>query len=244
MKPEPTVMRVCLSPNERGSARHTALASVLQRHPERYVVSWEDPGIDATIGPLGVEFKETADYVGSLFNGHLGNQRRQAKALEIPCCVAVLGSPLDVIEAIPTQGPNGYKDHKEMYRDVHRVIKGDAALFASGFTPMYMGSDYDIAMELLVARANAMSTGNIALPGVKAETTQEAMMRCLPRVGPTLSTEMRNAGIKVALVAEVIRTGQDGTRSTEFTVIKDPGLLRMVRGMGPKTASGIIEALK
>jgi len=27
-------------------------------------------------------------------------------------------------------------------------------------------------------------------------------------------------------------------------VIKDPGLLRMVRGMGPKTASGIIEALK
>lgn len=243
-----TPVRVRMSSNERGSERHIALANVLNRHPERYGslewVNTDDLKIDLQIGDAGFELKERNDYILSMFNGHLAEQRRSAAAMGIPCCVPVFASPVEVMEAIPTQGPNGYKTNQEMRRDMYRIIKGDAALTASNFAPAYLGSDYDLAMELIVARAMAINSETIALPGAKAETVQNAMMRCLPRVGPTLADAMEAAGIRVALVANVVRRHSTGEKTTEFTVIRDPGLLRIVPGMGPITARGIIEALR
>lgn len=237
-------IRVCMSSNEKGTDRHYALADVLQRHPERWDFKWVDPGIDLVIGGTGYEIKERDDMVGSLFSGHLGNQRRQAAKLGLPCRVAVLSSLDEVMAAVPKVGNNGRRSREEIIRDWWRLLKGHGALEASNFEPQYLSRNHKLSMEILVARAYAATVGKFALPSVKAETTKNAMFRCLPRVGENLADSMERAGIGIALTANVTKTGPDGRKETTFTVIRDPGLLRIVPGMGQKTANGIIEGLK
>jgi len=236
---------VRVSPNEQGSPRWKALNRVLSRHPDRYEVTWTEPGIDVLFEDIaGFEWKEPADLVSSMFNGHMASQRRQAKKLGVPCYVLVMGSLADVINAIPRTGANGARPAEEISRDANRIIKGAAKLAASNF-PVLTPGPHGVAMELMVSIANALEANDIALPGVKAESTQEAMMRCLPRVGPTLSGEMVKAGIRVKLVANLTKKGKDGkiTRSDDH-IIRDTGVLRMVPGMGPVTAKDVIKELE
>lgn len=241
-------MQVKMAAGERGSKRHLALVEIISRHPDRYTlpIKWEntdDLGIDLVIGKVGFELKEDADAIGSMFNGHLAGQRRNAKEMGLDMCLVIIfGSPEDVVEAIPDRDQNGWRDEKIKSREQHRWMDGYAALLVSGFIPLYLSRDHKITMEHVVDIAWAAENNAIGLPGIRAESPAVAMMQCLPKVGFKLSKAMEETGFRVALAAEVVKTGKTG-KTREYQLITDPGILRSVPGMGQKTAKGIIEAI-
>jgi hypothetical protein len=224
-----------------------AMVEIMSRHPDRYQlpIKWEntdDLGIDLVIGKVGFELKEDADAIASLFNGHLGTQRRNARNMGMPCYVIIFGSPEDVYNAIPDRDKTGWRDEKTKLREWHRWMDGYAAMLLSGFQPLYLSKDHKITMEHVVDIAWAAENNAIGLPGIRAESPAVAMMQCLPKVGYKLSKEMESAGIRVALAANVTKTGKNG-KTSEYQLVTDPGVLRSVPGMGPKTAKGIIKAI-
>lgn len=227
-------MKVDMANGEKGTERYKALQRVINRHPEKYEFEWNDRGIDLVIGNLGVELKEPRDMIESVLKGHLGEQQRKANALGIPCDIVVFGSPDKVQKSISRMTHRGRKTPDEMIQTWYRYTKEEAKLRAANFTPMYLSENHDTTMEIVMARAWAVELGDIYLPTVKAVSTKVAMMRCLPRIGPTVAIEMDRVGIRPALVAQI--NGED-------VIIQDPNILCAAAHVGPKTAKGVIESL-
>jgi hypothetical protein len=161
-----------------------------------------------------VELKMPADFAGSLQNGHLSSQRRQCP---YPLQVAVLGSLGDVLRTLPAVTGAGWRNPRERAQAEAMIRRGIAALKASGVDVAFGESPLDMPpmtlevpeewamrrnISQIVRESRAYLEVDIHLPMPKCESTQEAMLMCLPGVGPTLARNMIDAGIEPALWCE------------------------------------------
>lgn len=252
------MISIIMAPGERGTPRHLALAEYIADHPGEYDFSFGDVEVDLifsaewTSGPdvrrmedaearyirkyRAVELKMPADFAQSLQNGHLSSQRRQCP---YPLQVAVLGSPGDVYRALRDPAEAGM------------IRRGIAALKASGVDVAFGVSPLDMprmTMEVpeewamrenisqIVRESRACLEGDIHLPMPKCESTQEAMLMCLPGVGPTLARNMIDAGIEPALWCE----HPPGTVPDEYLMEK----LLAVPKIGKVKAAKILAAIQ
>jgi len=161
-----------------------------------------------------VELKMPADFAQSLQNGHISSQRRQCP---YPLQVAVLGSLGDVLRTLPAVTGAGWRNPRERAQAEAMIRRGIAALKASGVDVAFGESPLDMPpmtlevpeewamrrnISQIVRESRAYLEGDIHLPMPKCESTQEAMLMCLPGVGPTLARNMIDAGIEPALWCE------------------------------------------
>ncbi|MDY0183222.1 MAG: hypothetical protein RBR39_07945 [Proteiniphilum sp.] len=250
------MISIIMAPGERGTDRHLALAEYIADKPDEYDFSFGDVEVDLVFSLVdhslivgetedeyrpwrkdrAVELKIPADFAGSLQNGHLSSQRRQCP---YPLQVAVLGSPGDVYRALRDPAEAGM------------IRRGIAALKASGVDVAFGVSPLDMprmTMEVpeewamrenisqIVRESRACLEGDIHLPMPKCESTQEAMLMCLPGVGPTLARNMIDAGIEPALWCE----HPPGTVPDEYLMEK----LLAVPKIGKVKAAKILAAIQ
>jgi hypothetical protein len=95
---------------------------------------------------LAVELKMPQDLIGSLQNGHLGEQRRNCP---YPLRIAVLGSLGDVMRALPTVTGKGWRNPREQLQAEGMILRGIDALQASGVEVDFGMSPLDFADHLI-----------------------------------------------------------------------------------------------
>ena len=226
------MISIIMAPGERGTDRHVALAEYIARHPDEYDFSFGDAEVDLVFSAWSsfrhamdgmtlktkkyraVELKMPADFAQSLQNGHISSQRRQCP---YPLQVAVLGSLGDVLRTLPAVTGAGWRNPRERAQAEAMIRRGIAALKASGVDVAFGESPLDMPpmtlevpeewamrrnISQIVRESRAYLEGDIHLPMPKCESTQEAMLMCLPGVGPTLARNMIDAGIEPALWCE------------------------------------------
>lgn len=185
------------------------MSDVMEIHGKKFHFSPQSPR-----KYRAVELKMPADFGQSLQNGHLSSQRRQCP---YPLQVAVLGSLGDVLRALPEVNGLGWRNARERAQAEAMVRRGIAALKASGVDVAFGVSPLDMPpmtlvvpeewamrrnISQIVRESRAYLEDDIHLPMPKCESTQEAMLMCLPGVGPTLARNMIDAGIEPALWCE------------------------------------------
>jgi len=259
------VISIVMAPGERGTDRHLALAEYIADHPGEYDFRFGEVEVDLVFTlrkdiftsetraemqfkRRAVELKMPADFGQSLQNGHLSSQRRQCP---YPLQVAVLGSLGDVLRALPEVNGLGWRNARERAQAEAMVRRGIAALKASGVDVAFGVSPLDMPplnlevpeewamrrnISQIVRESRACLEGDIHLPMPKCESTQEAMLMCLPGVGPTLARNMIDAGIEPALWCE----HPPGTVPDEYLMEK----LLAVPKIGKVKAAKILAAIQ
>ncbi|DBA35101.1 TPA_asm: hypothetical protein vir515_00016 [Caudoviricetes sp. vir515] len=250
MVPPPITLRI--SPNERATAPER-YAACIDAALERGFEVVPDAGAEVdlvfsfqigqdTMGRvmrcLGIDLKMPQDLIGSLQNGHLAEQRR---GCTYPLRIAVLGSLGDVMRALPTVTKAGWRNPGEQAQAEGMVLRGIVALQASGVEVDFGWSPLDMPrtrMEVagewalqanvsqVMRRAEYILRSKIDLPRARCESAQEAMLRCLPGVGPETARAMVAAGIRPKLQGGIL--------------LDD---LMKVPGIGKKKAEKILKAL-
>ena len=250
MVPPPITLRI--SPNERATApeRYAAcIDAALERGFE--VVPDTGAEVDLVLSledrTLGIDLKMPQDLIGSLQNGHLAEQRR---GCTYPLRIAVMGSLGDVMRALPTVTGKGWRNPRERAQAEGMVHRGIDALQASGVEVDFGMSPLDFAfgerrswgaaagpnaadeaamaanVSQVMRRAEYILRSKIDLPRARCESAQEAMLRCLPGVGPETARAMVAAGIRPKLQGGIL--------------LDD---LMKVPGIGKKKAEKILKAL-
>jgi hypothetical protein len=248
MTAPPITIRI--SPNERATApeRYAAcIDAALERGFE--VVPDAGAEVDLVLSledrTLGIDLKMPQDLIGSLQNGHLGEQRRNCP---YPLRIAVLGSLGDVMRALPTVTKAGWRNPREQAQAEGMVLRGIVALQASGvevdfgMSPLEWrapkGTHEAIALSHNIAqtmrRAEYILRSKIYLPRARCESAKEAMLRCLPGVGPETARAMLSRNI----VPWVAKTNDRG----EMWSVSE-GELMELPGIGKKKAEKILKAL-
>ncbi|MDD3983985.1 MAG: helix-hairpin-helix domain-containing protein [Candidatus Omnitrophica bacterium] len=91
----------------------------------------------------------------------------------------------------------------------------------------------------VMRRAEYILRSKIDLPRARCESAQEAMLRCLPGVGPETARAMVAAGIRPKLQGG-IRLSREAEHAGEAFLLDD---LMKVPGIGKKKAEKILKAL-
>ncbi len=230
------MISIVMDSNERGTDRADALQAYLMRHPKDFDFAFGDVPVDLVFSlpkPMSphpdeqwakmrkfwaVELKMPSDFVQSLQNGHLGQQRRQCP---YPLQVAVLGSFGDVLRALPEVTGNGWRNPSERAQADGMIRRGVAALKASGVDvsfglgpldlsysyspsktePQYWNSIAEDCMRENMAQicreASHYLKGDYHLPTAKCETPLEAMLQCIPGIGKEKSKALIDAGLRL-----------------------------------------------
>lgn len=263
MVPPPITLRI--SPNERATApeRYAAcIDAALGRGFEVVPDAGAEVDLVLSLGDrtLGIDLKMPQDLIGSLQNGHLGEQRR---GCPYPLRIAVLGSLGDVVRALPTVTGKGWRNPREQAQAEGMALRGIVALQASGVEVDFGFSRKDFGRLILpmprdgpdpseawalqanvsqvMRRAEYILRSKIDLPRARCESTKEAMLRCLPTVGPETARAMLEAGIvpKLYFPVDVVQMLQDGRTFEEA----DENILRSVPGIGKKKADQILKSI-
>jgi len=251
---------VTIDYNEMGADRARVLESYCEKKGYEFLVGNIDVDIQFRLSEkaIGVEMKEVPDFVRSLQNGHLASQRR---GCTLPLRVAVLGSPGDLLRALPDLAdPSKQTTPETLVADYYAVLRGIGRLRASGVGVSFGLSPTDVEgtadmfwgwlgdgdadeiarqynVEQIVREAYLELTGAIHLPMHKAESVTMAMLMCLPSVGPERAKRMIDAGIVPRLCTKSYLSG----RAAEVT---EGHLVTLVDGVGKKTAAKILAPFK
>ncbi len=219
----PPIIALRISPNERATAPERFDLCVMEATRRGFEVV-PDAGAEVDLvfslgnRTLGIDLKMPQDLIGSIQNGHLGEQRRNCP---YPLRIAVLGSLGDVMRALPTVTGKGWRNPREQLQAEGMILRGIDTLQASGVEVDFGFSPYDIgtrkddleAMEgwalrhniaQVMRRAEYILRSKIDLPRARCESAQEAMLRCLPGVGP----ETARAMLKASRTASQVRAAE------------------------------------
>lgn len=213
---------------------------------------------------LAVELKMPQDLIGSLQNGHLAEQRR---GCTYPLRIAVMGSLGDVMRALPTVTGKGWRNPREQLQAEGMILRGIDALQASGVEVDFGISPQDFAfaerrswganvgpdaadeaamaanVSQVMRRAEYILRSKIDLPRARCESAQEAMLRCLPGVGPETARAMLETGIRPRLGFTARFPPGVDIMEVNFEEEELKSLLS-VPGIGKKRAAAILNALK